>query len=98
MILAKHTVTFCGHECSTTAWNALNETLQQNTPLSVEARQRRKAIARIMRSADCRTKISVADWLLFADDISEAHNAIVKVAARANPSSPLQWSLKGRSQ
>jgi hypothetical protein len=66
------------HECSTGDWAAfLNEAVQQDAPSSQEARERRAAIAQLVQSADISTKISIADCLLFADDVNEAHTAIM---------------------
>lgn len=67
------------HECSTGDWAAfLSEAAQQDASSSQEARERRAAIAQIVQSADISTKMSIADCLLFADDINEAHTAIMQ--------------------
>ncbi|MGB0085484.1 MAG: hypothetical protein WBP94_08955 [Rhodomicrobiaceae bacterium] len=77
-MLAKQGATSDDHEWSTGDWDAFpSEALQQSARFSQEARERRAAIAQIMRSADVSTKISIADWLLFADDINEAPGAII---------------------
>ena len=75
--LAKQGATSYDHSMSD--WNAfLGEALeQQSAPCSEEARERRAAIAQIMQSADAITKISIADCLLFANDLNEAHDAIM---------------------
>ena len=77
-MLQKQGTTPHDHECSASDWDAfLSEASQQSAPSSEDARERRVAIAQIMRSADVGTKVSIADWLLFADDIKEAHDAII---------------------
>jgi hypothetical protein len=77
-MLAKQGSTSCDHERSPSDWGTfLGEALQQSAPFSQEARERRAAIGRIMQSADAGTKVSIADWLLFADGINEAHDAII---------------------
>ena len=74
--LAKQGTT--SHDHSTSDWNAfLGEALEQSAPCSEETRERRAAIAEIMQSADASTKISIADCLLFASDLNEAHDAIM---------------------
>lgn len=76
--LAKQGTISYDHECATSDWNAfLGEALEQNAPCSEETRKRRAAIAQIMQSADASTKISIADCLLFANDLNEAHDAIM---------------------
>ena len=76
-MLTKRGATSYDYEGSTSDWTVfLNEALEKSAPSSQEARERRAAIAQILQGADAGTKISVADWLLFADDLKEAHNAI----------------------
>lgn len=59
-------------------WDAfLGEALQHTTPLSQEACERRAAITQVIQSADGSTKTSIADLLLFADDLDQAHDAIM---------------------
>jgi hypothetical protein len=60
-------------------WDAfLSETSQHSELLPQDARERRAAIEQIMHSADGSAKISIADWLLFANDVNEAHDAILR--------------------
>lgn len=72
-MLTKHGATSYDHESTMRDWDAL----QQSAPFSQEARERRATIARIMQSADVGTRKSIADLLLFADDLNEALEAIV---------------------
>jgi hypothetical protein len=61
------------HESALRDWEAL----QQCAPFTDEGRERRATIARIMQSADAASRKSIADLLLFADDLNEALEAIV---------------------
>jgi hypothetical protein len=66
------------HKFSASDWNAFfNEALQQAVPFSRDARERRAIITQIMQHADAHTRTQVADALLFADDLNEAHDAIL---------------------
>jgi hypothetical protein len=77
-MLAKPGATSYDRECSSSDWGALlSEALQHSAPFSQEAQERRAAIAQIMRSADVSTKISIADCLLFASDLNQAHDVII---------------------
>lgn len=77
-ILAKRGATSCDHEGFTRDWGAfLNEALQQSDPSSQEERERQAAIAQVMQSADVGTKTCIADFLLFANNINEAYDAII---------------------
>jgi hypothetical protein len=65
-------------DSSASDWDAfLGEALQQSAPSSEDARERRAAIAQILQSADASTKTSIADCLLFASDLDEAHDTIM---------------------
>jgi hypothetical protein len=65
-------------ECSTSDWGTLlNEAMQRSAALSQEGRDRRAAIAQIMQDADVDTRISIADCLLFASDLNQAHDVIM---------------------
>jgi hypothetical protein len=72
-MLTKQEATSYDHESALRDWDAL----QQCAPFTEEGRERRATIARIMQSADVASRKSIADLLLFADDINEALEAIV---------------------
>jgi hypothetical protein len=72
-MLTKQGPTSYDHESAMRDWDAL----QQCAPFTEEGRERRATIARIMQSADVATRKSIADLLLFADDINEALETIV---------------------
>jgi|EndMetStandDraft_7_1072992.scaffolds.fasta_scaffold10559_4 hypothetical protein len=65
-------------ECSARDWDALlSEAFEESAGGSPEARERSAAIVQIMQRADVSTRISIADSLLFASDLNEAHDAII---------------------
>jgi hypothetical protein len=77
-MLAKPGSTSCERERSPSEWAAyLGDALQQSAAFTQEAQERQAAIAQIMQSADVSTKQSIADCLLFASDLDEAHDAIM---------------------
>jgi hypothetical protein len=77
-MLAKLGVTSPDLDSAPCDWDAASiEALQQCAQFSEQARERREAIVQILQSADVSTKVSIADWLLFAEDINEAHDAII---------------------
>ncbi len=83
MVAKQETASF-DHDCSASGWDVfLGEDLPQSAPFSEEAHERWAAIAQIMNSADVGTKTSIADCLLFTDDINEAHKAIIMRGRRA---------------
>jgi hypothetical protein len=73
-MLTKQGATPYDHEAAMRDWDAL----QQCAPFTEEGRERRATIARIMQSADAASRKSMADLLLFADDLNEALETIVR--------------------
>jgi hypothetical protein len=72
-MLTKQEATSYDQESALRDWDAL----QQCAPFTEEGRERRATIARIMQSADAATRKSIADLLLFADDLNEVLEAVV---------------------
>ena len=77
-MLGKHGAASFDRECSATDWDTLlSEAFEQRAECSEEARERSAAIVQIMQRADVSARISIADSLLFASDLNEAHDAII---------------------
>jgi hypothetical protein len=76
-MLAKRGTTSGDHTLSASEWDALFSEALQSAVVAEDVRERQATIVQIMKRADVSAKSSIADCLLFADDLGEAHHTIM---------------------